>query len=194
MLLFAVVATVAALAAGGVGAWWITNHQPRLRPTAARSHSPSPSSHSSSPSASPSVAVRPSAPSDAVAIAPAVTGNPDAQGVAAFLKTYFGSINSHNYGEYSALFIPELRGSVQHFNAAYLSTTDSGTTLTGLASTGTDSLAATVTFTSRQNPADSPNNAGCDKWDVVLSLDRVGTGYVITSSPAGYQPSVHACS
>ena len=128
-----------------------------------------------------------------MAIAPAAAGEPDAPGVAAFLKAYFNSINSHDFGAYSNLFVPQLRQSAQHFNAGYRSTTDSGATLAGLAATGPGSLAVTVTFTSRQNPAGSPNNAGCDIWDVVLPLDRTGTGYLITVSPAGYQPAVHAC-
>jgi hypothetical protein len=187
VIIFAIVATLAALASGGVGAWWVTSHEGQPRSAAARAKSPS-------PSASSSAAARPTAGSDAVAIAPALAGQPDVLGVAALLKSYFASINSHDFAEYSSLFVPQIRGSAQHFNDGYRSTTDSGATLVGLAPTGTDGLAATVTFTSRQNPADSPNHAGCDQWDVVLPLVRNGTGYLIARSPAGYQPSVHTCS
>jgi hypothetical protein len=196
VMIFATVAMVAVLAASGVGAWWVTSHRAPVRSAAAPSPSrPSQSrpSQSRSSSASPSATALPTAASDAVAIAPAVAGQPDAPGVAAFLKAYFRSINSHDFAAYTSLFVPQLRESAQHFNAGYQSTTDSGATLTGLTATGSGSLAATVTFLSRQNPADSPNNAGCDEWNVVLPLDRAGTGYLITLSPAGYQPAVHAC-
>jgi hypothetical protein len=187
VMILAIAATLAALATGGGGAWWVANHESRVRSTSARDQSPPP--RASSPVASPAPTG-----SDAVAIAPALAGAPDAQAVAALLKTYFGAINSHNYGAYSALFVPDIRESVQNFNAGYLSTIDSGAMLVGLSSTGQE-LVATVTFTSHQNPADSPNNATCDKWDVVLSLSGTGTGttYLIGRSPAGYTPSVHAC-
>ena len=86
-----------------------------------------------------------------------------------------------------------MRESVQNFNAGYRTTTDSGDTLAGLSATGTDGLAATVTFTSQQRPADSPDHAACDKWNVVLFLTPADGGYLITHSPAGYHPSVHPC-
>jgi hypothetical protein len=187
-MIFAVLATLAALATGGFGAWWISSHHAGPRSTSAgdRSRSPSPSSP---------VAPAPTAANDAVAIAPAVARNPAAQRAAALLKAYFGSINSHDYGAYSLLFIPEIRQSAEHFNAGYRSTTDSGATLVGLTSAGAQDLAATVTFTSRQNPADSPDHATCDKWNVVLTLSSTGTGtgYLIARSPAGYLPTVHSC-
>jgi hypothetical protein len=190
VLILATAATLAALVTGGGGAWWVANHESRVNSTSARDQSPPP--RASSPVASPTPAG-----SNAVAIAPALAGEPDAQAVAALLKTYFAAINSHNYGTYSALFVPDIRESVQNFNAGYLSTVDSRATLVGLSSTGPQELAATVTFTSHQNPADSPNNATCDKWNVVLSLSSTGTGtgttYLIDRSPAGYTPSVQAC-
>jgi hypothetical protein len=193
-MILAVLATLVSLAIGGLGAWWISSHHAGLRSTSA-------GDRSRSPRASSPVAPAPTAASDAVAIAPAVAGEPAAHRVAALLKAYFGSINSRDYSTFSLLFIPEIRGSVDHFNAGYRSTTDSGATLVGLASAGAQDLAATVTFTSRQNPADSPDHATCDRWNVVLTLTSTstststgaGTGYLIARSPAGYHPTVHAC-
>ncbi|MDX6394757.1 MAG: hypothetical protein QOJ73_5820 [Streptosporangiaceae bacterium] len=194
VMILAVLATLVSLAIGGLGAWWISSHHAGLRSTSA-------GDRSRSPRASSPVAPAPTAASDAVAIAPAVAGEPAAHRVAALLKAYFGSINSRDYSTFSLLFIPEIRGSVDHFNAGYRSTTDSGATLVGLASAGAQDLAATVTFTSRQNPADSPDHATCDRWNVVLTLTSTstststgaGTGYLIARSPAGYHPTVHAC-
>jgi hypothetical protein len=186
VMILAVLATLAALAAGGLGAWWISGHNSRVRPTSA-------GLQTASPSASRRGAPQSAAASDAVAIAPGLAREPAARGVTAFLKTYFGAINSHNYGVFSSLFVPQIRESLDHFNAGYRSTTDAGARLTGLSTTGAQSLAATVTFTSHQNPADSPNHAACDTWNVVLSLDSTGAGYLIAPSPAGYQPSVQAC-
>jgi hypothetical protein len=186
VMILAALAALAALATGGLGAWWISGHNARVRPTSA-------GVQSASPSASRRAAPQPTAASDAVAIAPALAGNPAARGVAAFLRTYFGAINSHNYSVFSGLFVPQIRESLDHFDAGYRSTTDAGARLTGLSTTGAQSLAATVTFTSRQNPEDSPNDAACDTWNVVLTLESTGAGYLITPSPAGYQPSVQAC-
>ena len=155
---------------------------------------------SQGPSSSPSHVTQPSpVGSDAVAIAPTAAGQPQAQQVAAFLKTYFASINSRNYLVYSHLFIPQMRESAQHFAAGYRSTSDSNATLDGVSSIGGQILAVTVTFTSRQNPADSPDHAACDRWNVVLAMtpaapgDSAGTGYVITRSPAPQAATAQAC-
>jgi hypothetical protein len=190
VMILAVLATLASLAAGGLGAWWISSRHAGLRSTSA-------GDRSRSPSASSPVAPEPTAANDAVAIAPAVAGEPAAHQVAVLLKAYFGSINSRDYSTFSLLFIPAIRQSIEHFNAGYRSTTDSGATLVGLTSAGAQDLAATVTFTSRQNPADSPDHATCDRWNVVLTLTGTGTGagtgYLIARSPAGYHPTVHSC-
>ena len=203
VMLFAALATVASLATGGLGAWWISSHHAGLRSTSAGDRSRSPSA-SSPGTAGPTGAPAPTAASDTVAIGPALAGDPVGPPVAALLKAYFGAINSHDYGTYSLLFIPAIRQSQDHFNAGYRSTIDSGATLVGLTSAGAQELAATVTFTSRQDPADSPDHAACDKWNVVFTLTSTGTGasagagagtgYLIARSPAGYQPTVHSCS
>jgi hypothetical protein len=184
MTILAVVVAVALLITGSLVILRALHHNSRPNATTTPLRSPSRGASSAS---------HPAVGSDAVAIAPAAAGQAHVQQVAALLKTYFGSINSRDYVSYSRLFIPQMRESVQNFNAGYRTTTDSGATLVGLSATGTDGLAATVTFTSQQLPADSPDHAACDKWDVVLSLTSTGAGYLITHSPAGYHPSVHPC-
>jgi hypothetical protein len=187
MMILAVVAAVALLITGSLVILRALHHNSQPNAATTRLQSPTPGGSSGRAS-------QPAVGSDSVAIAPAAAGQPHAHQVAALLKTYFGSINSRDYVGYSRLFIPQMRESVQNFNAGYRTTTDSGETLAGLSSTGTDGLAATVTFTSQQRPADSPDHAACDKWNVVLSLTPAGGGYLITHSPAGYHPSVHPCS
>jgi hypothetical protein len=187
MTILALVVAVALLITGSLVILRVLHHNSRPNATTTPLQS-------RSRGASSSVASQPAVGSDAVAIAPTAAGQPHVQQVAALLKTYFGSINSRDYVGYSRLFIPQMRESVQNFNAGYRSTTDSGATLAGLSATGADGLAATVTFTSHQLPADSPDHAACDKWDVVLSLTPTEAGYLIKHSPAGYHPSVHSCS
>ena len=155
---------------------------------------------SQAPSPSASRITQPSPASSAtVVIAPAVAGQPQAHQVAAFLKTYFAAINSRNYLLYSRLFIPQMRESAPHFAAGYRSTIDSNATLAGVSTIGGQILAATVAFISRQDPADSPDHAACDKWNVVLALTpadpgaSAGTGYVITRSPVPQRATAQAC-
>ena len=183
MSVYVVLATLALLAAGGLVTWQAVNHHGGLDSATARLHSSSPVA--SSPVASSRGTSPPPAGDDAVAIAPAVAQNPLARQVAALLRNYFRSINRHDFEEYDGLFVPQLRGSVQNFNAGYRLTTDSGATLTALSATGPQDLAATVSFTSHQNPADSPDQAACDTWQVILSLTHVGDGYLIERSPPG---------
>src|SRR6266851_883469 len=182
----ALVAAVALLIIGSLVILRALHHNSQPNAATTRLQSPSPGGSSRGAS-------RPAVGSDAVAIAPAAAGQPHAQQVAALLRAYFRSINSRDYVGYSHLFIPQMRESVQNFNAGYRTTTDSGATLAGLSATGTGGLAATVAFTSQQSPADSPDHAACDKWDVVLFLKPTDGGYLITHSPAGYHPSVHPC-
>jgi hypothetical protein len=196
MTIFATVTTIVVLAAGGVAAWRLISHRPGLDAATAPSQSPSArasSAGASSVAASSRGASRPPAGRDTVAIAPAVARAPHVQQAAALLATYFTSINSHDFEVYNGLFIPQIRGTLQHFNAGYASTTDSGATLAGLSPAGQQDLAATATFTSHQNPADSPDHAACDTWTVVIPLTRAGAGYLIGRSSPGYHPSVRAC-
>ena len=54
-------------------------------------------------------------------------------------------------------------------------------------------LTATVTFTSRQSPADSVDHSACNAWTLNLYLVPSGAGYLITPAPPGYEPSYTDC-
>ena len=204
------------VAAAGVTAWQIYGHAARL--TASTVHrsptatgpagplqqapltaSPVPSpvpSPSPSPSASPTASPLPSTlGSDAVAIAPGVTQQPGSQQIAAFFESYFKAINDHSFQEYSSLFDQQVRQGLtaEQFTSGYRSTIDSAATLTGISTTDTGSVAATMTFTSHQNQADSADHTGCTNWNVTLYLEQQGSGYLIGQPPPSYHASFHPC-
>ena len=201
-VLFIVVAVIVVLAAGG-GAYALAttlgkhaSAQPPAQPTTGQ-----PTSAASSPTAGASQASSPAAsasptPSPAlslVSIAPGVTSAAEPQ-VETLLSHYFHGINVHSYAEYASTLNPQeqAKQTQSEFNSGYSSTTDSGMTLTGLSDNG-DGLTATVTFTSRQSPAQSVDNSACNAWTLNLYLVPQGGGYLIGSAPAGYQPTHSDC-
>jgi hypothetical protein len=66
-------------------------------------------------------------------------------------------------------------------------------TLTSLSDNGNGGLTATVTFTSRQSPAQSVDKSACNAWTLNLYLVPQGTGYLIGTAPSGYQPTYSDC-
>jgi hypothetical protein len=143
-----------------------------------------------SPTTSPTVS-----PSARVIVAADVTANPAEPTVAGFLDRYFTAINSHDYAAYSSL-LDSREQSVNtpaSFNTGYGSTTDSAETLTGIAGTTGGGEAATVSFTSHQNAAESPTKTSCTSWTITLYLQPNGGSYLIGPAPAGYHASYRAC-
>ena len=53
-------------------------------------------------------------------------------------------------------------------------------------------LAAEVTFTSHQDPADSPGGEACTNWNITLYLSKSGSGYLIDAPPPGYHATYSA--
>lgn len=204
-------AAVAVLAAGGLVAWEFLGHRAAHRAAApsvsagrvdqaesGTGPAGSPTASTSFPAgsasqASPSPASQPAASSATVTVAPNAGQQPSAQQVAAFLKTYFTAIDTHDFGLYSSLLEPRLRPTLGQFNLGYRSTKDSGATLTGLSATATG-LAATISFTSHQRPADSPTHTTCTAWDITLYLQPQASTYRIVSPPAGYHALYQSCS
>jgi hypothetical protein len=131
----------------------------------------------------------------AVAVASAVAGNAALPQVTALLDRYFAAINRHDYAAYAQLLDPQAlaRSPAPAFSAGDGSTADSDEMLTGVADTSSGGVAAAVTFTSRQQPADSPDHSACDAWSITLYLVPQGTGYLIGVPPAGYQASYASC-
>jgi hypothetical protein len=126
---------------------------------------------------------------------PAAAGDPAAPQVQALLERYFTAINDHDYAAYSALLDAPMRqqNSRSSFTAGYATTRDSAETLTSISDTGGGELAATVSFTSHQSPADSINNSSCTAWTITLYLRPQGGSYLIGTPPAGYQPTHQNC-
>jgi len=141
---------------------------------------------------------RPRAGRSAVLVAPPARPQPDAQPVSRFLSRYFRAINHHDYPAYLRLFSPASRAALSQssFQAGYGSTRDSAPRLVALQAAGLRQLAATVTFTSRQDAAASPEHEGCLRWRITVYLIRHGgrhERYFIGNPPAGYTARDHAC-
>ena len=122
--------------------------------------------------------------------------DPNASSVAAFLGQYFAAINARDYQSYLSLLSPQLQqGMTQaQFDEGYRSTVDSNETLVGISTASDGDLAAEVTFTSHQNPADSPDQSkSCTNWDISLFLAQGSSGWVIDPPPSGYQASYQPC-
>jgi hypothetical protein len=115
--------------------------------------------------------------------------------VETLLSHYFHGINTRDYAEYASTLNPaqQAKQSQSKFSSGYSTTTDSAMTLTSLASDGAGGLVATVTFTSRQAPAQSVDNSACNDWTLNFYLVPQGTGYLIGPAPSGYQPSHSDC-
>jgi hypothetical protein len=112
------------------------------------------------------------------------------------LNHYFHGINTHNYQEYASTLNPQqLAGQPQsRFDSGFGTTTDSAITLTRLSGNGGGQV-ATVTFTSRQSPADSIDKSACNAWTIKFYLvpQASGGSYLIGPPPAGYQPAFSDC-
>jgi hypothetical protein len=169
------------------------NHSTRTIPQA----SPVTDAGSSAPAQNPS-ATSPSPLSSGVSVGAGASQDPAASSVAAFLGQYFAAINGHDYQSYLTLLSPQLQQAMTQaeFNSGYQSTVDSNETLVGISTASDGDLAAEVTFTSHQNPADSPNHSeeSCTNWDISLFFAQSGSGYVIDLAPPGYKASYQACS
>lgn len=170
-------------------------HSAPITPSA---HAPSAAGQSSpAPAQSP-----PGTPSDspdgsAVTVGAGASQDPDASSVAAFLGQYFTAINAHDYQSYLSLLSPRLQRGLTpaQFDEGYRSTVDSNEKLIGISTAPDGDLAAEVTFTSHQNPADSPDHReSCTNWHVMRFLARGSSGWVIDPAPSGYHVSYQSCS
>jgi hypothetical protein len=197
--LFIVVAVVVVLAAGG-GAYALASSlgkhstaQPPAQPTVGASTPAAGTTPSSGGSASASPS--PSPTSSLVAISPGVTASAAEPQVETLLSQYFDGINTHNYAEYAKTLTAQQQANEPQsaFDSGYSSTTDSGMALTSLSDGSAGGLTATVTFTSRQSPAQSVDKSACNAWTLNLFLVPEGTGYLIGPAPSGYQPTYSDC-
>jgi len=113
----------------------------------------------------------------------------------ALVNSYFTAINQHDYSAYASLLDQQAQrqNPESTFDSGYATTTDSAETLTSISGTGSGGLAASLTFTSQQSPADSPDSSSCDQWSITLFLVPNGAGYLIGTPPSSYSASYQAC-
>jgi hypothetical protein len=130
-----------------------------------------------------------------VAVASGAASNSAASQVTALVNSYFTAINQHDYSAYASLLDQQAQqqNPESTFDSGYATTTDSAETLTSISGTGSGGLAASLTFTSQQSPADSPDNSSCDQWSITLFLVPNGAGYLIGTPPSSYSASYQAC-
>ena len=151
---------------------------------------------SASPTVSPPVSVTPSpARPGPVRVAPGAAGDAAEPRVEAYLNRYFGAINTKNYSAYQSLLDAQQQqgDSRSTFDSGFATTKDSNEVLTGIEDTGGGTLTANVSFTSRQDPADSVDGSTCNNWRISLFLVPHGTSYVLTAAPAGYHAGYTDC-
>lgn len=113
-----------------------------------------------------------------------------------WVESYFTAINAHDYHAYVSLLGSQLASGVtpDSFANGFGSTRDSGETLTGISDEGSGYEAATVSFTSHQNPSQSVNGQdSCDEWTITLYLEPDGSGYLQVPAPSGYSSRHLAC-
>ena len=108
---------------------------------------------------------------------------------------YFDDINAHNYSAYAALLAPGMQApSSSQFASGYGSTSDTDESLRGLSAGSGGEVVARVTFTSHQEPAESPTGTNCDRWAISLYLVPESGGYQIGKPASGYHASYAYCS
>jgi hypothetical protein len=217
--IFAVAAALVVLAAGGGAAAWVIrrhDHSHARPPVAAQSSgtgqtdntsaSPVPSS-TVAPTSPPAVASSPPPASASgsppappggtsiLTVAPGVGQDSRAPLVESFLNSYFAAINTHDYQQYRALLDRRLQRnlSAQSFTDGYSSTSDSAATLTSISGLGGGEVGAAVTFTSHQDPSQSPTQTSCTHWSIILYLTIHDGRYLLGHAPAGYRAGYQGC-
>ncbi len=206
---------------GGLAAWYLTGShhgQPRAaasspaaKPSAGGGSAQAATAEPSTPPPSPgATAVSPTAASSAtaptggtpgtgvsavVALGPGVSGQPAAAPIAAFLGQYFAAINDHDYQAYISLFTPagQQGKTPEAFSSGASTARDSGETLVALSLAQHGKTAATITFVSHQDPAQSATHTACTTWEITLYLHPAGTSYLIGVPPGTYRASAKAC-
>jgi hypothetical protein len=127
-----------------------------------------------------------------VSITPGLAGRADARRVGGLLARYFAAVNHRRYQAYASLFAQRRQLTPRDFAWGYRTSHDSNAVLVGVAALK-GGLRATVTFTSQQDPAQSPDHSSCIDWRIILFLHRTGANYLIGMPPPGYRAGLQAC-
>jgi hypothetical protein len=128
-----------------------------------------------------------------VSITPGLADRADARQVLGLLVRYFAAVNQRRYQAYASLFAQRRQLTPRNFAWGYQTSHDSNAVLVGIAALK-GGLEATVTFTSDQDPAQSPDHSSCIDWRITLLLHRTGATYLIGMPPPGYRAGLQACS
>jgi hypothetical protein len=128
-----------------------------------------------------------------VSITPGLAGRADARQVGRLLADYFAAVNHRRYQAYASLFAQRRQLTPRDFAWGYRTSHDSNAVLAGIAALK-GGLKATVTFTSQQDPAQSPDHSSCIDWRITLFLYRTGATYLIGMPSPGYRAGLQACS
>jgi hypothetical protein len=128
-------------------------------------------------------------------VVPSAGQAPAAARVEAFLAGYFTAINNHSYQQLQPLLSSSMRRQepAARFAAGYETTSDSGAVLTAISGISPTAVAATVSFTSHQLPADSPSGTTCTDWTIALYLTLHDDRYVLDPPPPGYRAIYRTC-
>lgn len=126
-----------------------------------------------------------------VSVGPGLGARPEVRRAAALLDRYFAAVNHRDYQAYERLFA-QRHLTPREFAWGYGTSHDTKAALAGV-SPLRGGLKATVTFTSHQDPAGSPDHSSCIDWRITLFLHRAGATYLIGMPPTGYRADLHAC-
>ncbi len=194
-VIIALAAAVILAALSGAAAFELHHGHPRPGGAAVAAGASGAAAHARTPRPAESSAPGAASSASDVAVAPSVAGDAALPQVKALLRRYFTAINGHDYAAYASLLDAQVlqQSTAAAFYSGDGSTTDSDETLTGLTATSSGGVAAAVTFTSHQQPGDSPDNSACDDWSITLYLVPSGSSYLIGPPPSGYQASYTSC-
>jgi hypothetical protein len=134
------------------------------------------SQSAAAPSAPPTTSpAEPAASPDTVQVSSDVTSQ-YANDVQALFQRYFDSINNKDYAGYAATMLHPM--SQETFSTGYLTTHDSMAAITGIQPSGADSVMASVSFTSTQDPSNAPAQLRVPRicWGVQWAVTNLSSG------------------
>lgn len=111
--------------------------------------------------------------------------HPDHRTVRWLLQTHFDAINFHRYDTWKTTVVAAKQAELpeEKWNREYASTRDSDIVLHRIEPGADDSLRVLLTFTSRQDPENSPNKQSpCLRWRVVYPLVHESGGMRLDTS------------
>lgn len=111
------------------------------------------------------------------------------------LSRYFDAVNNHDYDTAWRQFTPQEQarlGSEQQYIQGEATTHVSNTMLGGIVSQSPGVDSVTLSFTSTQSPANSPDGQPCDNWSLVYTVVLTGGTWLIDravgENGSGYRP------